>query len=515
MIAIREIDGRGTPGIMEDLMRAKIFLDKEFVIGEVDRRLFGSFIEHLGRAVYGGIYEPGHPRADARGFRLDVLELVRELKLPIVRYPGGNFVSSFNWEDSVGPVDRRPRRLDLAWKSVEPNSFGLGEFMRWAEEAGTETMMAINLGTRGIDAARSLVEYCNHPGGSYWSDLRKSHGSPKPFGIKLWCLGNEMDGPWQVGQKTPDEYGRIAYETAKALKLFDPSLELVACGSSNGRMPTFPQWEATVLEHCYDSVDYISLHHYFKNHEDDLPAFLASSIGMDRFIDSVAAACDFVKAKKRSKKPMYLSFDEWNVWYHSDEADRKSEPWQVGPRLLEDVYTMEDALVVGCLLNSLLRHADRVKIACLAQLVNVIAPIMTENGGAAWRQTIYWPFLFASKYGRGTSMALRIDTPAYESRDFGEAPYLDASAVLSEDGSSLSLFCVNRSREPMELELAAAGFEGLALEEKIELCHEDLKATNSAEAPDTVAPRRAPASGAARLAPCSYAVLRYSAKARR
>jgi alpha-N-arabinofuranosidase len=492
-------------------MKAKLSLDKEYLIGAVDRRIFGSFIEHLGRAVYGGIYEPGHPKADERGFRRDVLELVRELEVPVVRYPGGNFVSSFNWEDSVGPVAQRPRRLDLAWKSVEPNAFGMGEFVRWAKAANTETMMAINLGTRGIDAASNLVEYCNHPGGSYWSDLRRSHGSSESFDIKLWCLGNEMDGPWQVGQKTPDEYGRIAYETAKAIKLFDASLEVVACGSSNGQMPSFPQWEATVLDHCYDSVDYLSLHQYFNNTKDDSRDFLAASMGMDAFIDSVAATCDHVKAKKRSKKPMYLSFDEWNVWFHSNEADRQNEPWQIGPHLLEDVYTMEDALVVGCLINTLLRHADRVKVACLAQLVNVIAPIMTEDGGAAWRQTIYWPFLYASKYGRGSSMSLKIDSPSYESANFGRVPFLDASAVLSEDGSSLALFCVNRAEEAMELELRAAGLESLTPTERVELRHADLKATNTAAAPDRVKPRALPADkGSPVLAPLSFNMLRFS-----
>jgi len=492
-------------------MRVKVSLDKDYTIGAVDKRIYGSFIEHLGRAVYGGIYEPGHPKADPNGLRKDVLELVRELDVPVVRYPGGNFVSSFNWEDSVGPVEKRPRRLDLAWKSVEPNTFGLHEFARWAKAANTDIMYAINLGTRSIDAARNLVEYCNHPGGSYWSDLRKEHGSKDPFDIKLWCLGNEMDGPWQVGQKTPDEYGRIAYETAKALKLFDPKLELVACGSSNGHMPTFPQWEATVLDHCYDSVDYLSLHHYFQNSEDDLDSFLASSIGMDSFIDSVVSTCDFIKTKKRSKKKMYLSFDEWNVWFHSAETDKKNAAWQVGPHLLEDVYTMEDALVVGCLINVLLRHADRVKVSCLAQLVNVIAPIMTDNGGAAWRQTIYWPFLFASKHGRGTSMSLKVDSPSYENKDFGQVPYLDASAVLSEDGTTLSLFCVNRGKEGMELDLKAAGFEGLALAEHEELKHSDLKATNTAVAPDNVAPKSLAVAkdGSVLLAPLSYNFLRY------
>ena len=392
---------------------------------------------------------------------------------------------------------------------MEPNRFGLGEFVRWAKAARAEVLLAVNLGTRGIDAARNLVEYCNHPGGSYWSDLRKAHGSKEPFGVKLWCLGNEMDGPWQVGQKTAEEYGRLAYETAKALKLFDPRLELVACGSSHRNMPTFPQWEATVLEHCYDSVDFISLHQYDKNHEDDLPRFLAASAGMDRFIEAVIATCDYVKARKRSKKTMMLSFDEWNVWFHSEAADARQEPWKVGPPLLQDVYTMEDALVVGCLLNSLLRHADRVKIACLAQLVNVIAPIMTDDGGAAWRQTIYWPFYLASRHGRGTSMEVRVEVPSYECGDLGQVPYLDASAVLAEDGRSLSLFCVNRSREVVELDLRAAGLEGAVLVEHVELRHDDLKATNTAAAPDRVSPRRVPISGALRLAPLSYSYLGY------
>jgi len=225
------------------------------------------------------------------------------------------------------------------------------------------------------------------------------------------------------------------------------------------------------------------------------------------------ATCDYVKAKKRSKKPMYLSFDEWNVWFHSEEADKKNEAWQVGPHLLEDVYTMEDALLVGCLINSLLRHADRVKVACLAQLVNVIAPIMTDNGGAAWRQTIYWPFLYASKYGRGTSMSVKVESPSYESKSFGEVPYLDASAVLSEDGRFLTLFCVNRSKEAMELDLRAAGIEGLALAEHVELRHADLKAANTAAAPDKVAPRSLgagkPGANSA-LAPLSFNMLRYS-----
>jgi len=496
-------------------LSAQLHLDKEFTVGTVDKRLYGSFIEHLGRAVYGGIYEPGHPQADPRGFRKDVLQLIRDLDVPVVRYPGGNFVSSFRWEDSVGPVGQRPRRLDLAWKAVEPNLFGLNEFMEWTKDARTEAMMALNLGTRGIEAASALVEYCNHPSGSYWSDLRIAHGVRDPHGIKLWCLGNELDGPWQVGQKTADEYGRLAFETAKALKLFDPSLELVAVGSSSGKMPTFPQWEATVLDHCYDKVDYISVHQYFENHAGDLPTFLGSSLAMDRFIDTVTATCDFAQAKKRGTKKIHLSFDEWNVWFHSNEADTKLAPWTVGPAQLEDVYTFEDALVVGTLLNTLLRHADRVKIACMAQLVNVIAPIMTRNGGPAWKQTIFWPLLHASKYGRGTSLNVKVDVACYDNKTYGDVPWVDASAVLAEDGRSLTVFAVNRSPDrPVVLGTRFAGLEHLKLTGHTVLHHDDVRAVNDEAHPDRVAPVevKVPAPGADLVLPAlSWNVLRFQA----
>ncbi len=497
------------------MLSARIMLDQDFVHCTIDDRLFGSFIEHLGRAVYGGIYEPGHPTSDADGFRADVLDLVRELAVPIVRYPGGNYVSAFNWEDSVGPVEDRPRRLDLAWRAVEPNTVGLNEFARWARKARTEVMIALNLGTRGIDAARNLVEYCNHPGGSRWSDLRRSHGAPEPHGFKVWCLGNEMDGPWQVGYKTADEYGRLASEVGKTLKLFDPTLQLVACGSSNSNMPTFPQWEATVLEHCYDSVDFISLHSYFKNHDDDLPTFLGESLEMDRFICTVVGTVDFVKAKKRSRRTVNLSFDEWNVWFHSEKADEKVSPWMVGPPLLEDVYTLEDALVVGCCLITLLRNAGRVRIACLAQLVNVIAPIMTETGGPAWRQTIFYPFLHASKYGRGEVLETLVRSPVYENRKHGEVPYLEAIATVNRAAGELTVFAVNRNlKEDLLLEGTVAGFPRLEVKEHIALTGRDKKAANTRERRDAVVPARLNSTRVdgnalqSRLPPLSWNVIR-------
>ncbi|MGI6189633.1 MAG: alpha-N-arabinofuranosidase [Clostridiales bacterium] len=469
--------------------KAKMILDKDFKIGSIDKRIYGSFIEHLGRAVYGGIYEPGHPEADEKGFRKDVIELVKELKMPIVRYPGGNFVSGYNWEDGIGPKDKRPKRLELAWRTIETNQVGVNEFAEWAGLVDSEVMMAVNLGTRGPDAARNLVEYCNHPEGTYWSDLRKSHGYKDPHNIKVWCLGNEMDGPWQIGHKTANEYGRVACEAAKVMKWVDPSIELVACGSSNMRMNTFGEWEATVLDHTYEHVDYISLHTYYGNYENDVKNFLAKSLEMDEFIKSVISICDYIKAKKKSKKVINLSFDEWNVWYHSREADKQIEPWSIAPPQLEDIYNFEDALLVGCMLITMLKYADRVKIACMAQLVNVIAPIMTENGGAAWRQTIFYPLMHASVYGRGNALQPVVDTPVYDCQDFEGVPVLETIAVEDEENDALTIFAVNRDTDSaLELECDIRGMDKYRVIEHIVLEHEDIKAVNTKDNPYNVQP---------------------------
>ncbi len=363
------------------MLTCHVTLDPAFVIAPVERKLFGSFIEHMGRCVYGGVFEPSHPEADAGGLRGDVLDLTKELGVTVVRYPGGNFVSGHRWEDGVGPVAERPERLDLAWRSIESNAFGLAEFMTWCERANVEPMMAINLGTRGIQEACDLLEYANHPGGTYFSDLRAKHGHPEPYAIKLWCLGNEMDGPWQIGHKNADAYGILATECAKAMRQVDPTIRLVLCGSSNASMPSFGSWEVTALDYAFDYVDYISLHSYFEPIGDDVASYLASAYGMDRFIDGVIATADHVAAKKHSPRKLQLSFDEWNVWYAQRFVGRTKADWETAPRLIEDEYTVRDAVVVGNLLMTLLRHADRIGIACLAQLVNVIAPIRAEPAG--------------------------------------------------------------------------------------------------------------------------------------
>ena len=500
------------------MKQAKIILDKDYRVSRVDERLFGSFIEHLGRAVYGGIYEPGHPLADDLGFRTDVIEAVKKLGVPIVRYPGGNFVSGFHWEDSVGPVANRPKRLDLAWFTTETNEVGLHEFARWADRAGAEMMYAINLGTRGPEQARDIVEYANHRGGSKFSDLRIANGKKDPFNIKVWCLGNEMDGPWQMGRKTAGEYGHIANEAAKMMKWVDPSIEVVACGSSSSEMPTFGSWELDMLDQCYDNIDYVSLHRYYGNPTGDTPGFLARTMDMDDFIHSVTSICDAVKGKKHSKKQVNLSFDEWNVWYHSNEQDKeiwKREKWGRALPLLEDIYNFEDALLVGSMLLTLLRNADRVKIACLAQLVNVIAPIMTRNGGGCWAQTIYYPFMHASQYGRGTVLKAVVQSPVYDCSDYEGVPTIDTAATLSDDGS-VTVFCVNRDlSEPCLLDLDLRSFGDLRMTDHIVLHHDDVKAINTEENPFNVAPAPLPLteldSGRAQIPipPLSWNVLRF------
>lgn len=473
------------------MKKAFIKLDRDYTISRIDPRIYGSFIEHLGRAVYGGIYEPGHPCADEQGFRTDVLKLVKDLGVPVVRYPGGNFVSGFNWEDSVGKVSERPKRLDLAWFTTETNEVGLHEFYDWTKKANSEVMYAVNLGTRGPENARDVVEYANHPSGTRLSDMRIANGKKDPMGIKLWCLGNEMDGSWQIGHKTAKEYARTATEAAKLMKWVDPSIELVVCGSSGYTMRTFGDWEYEVLSECYDHVDYVSLHRYYDNKRGDTPSFLAKSMELEEFIRTVSALCDAVKGKKHTKKQLNLSFDEWNVWYHSAEQDKevwKTDKWGRGLPLLEDVYNFEDALLVGLMLITFIRNADRVKIACLAQLVNVIAPIMTLSGGKSWAQTIYFPFAEASRWGRGTSLRALIDSPRYDSTEFTDVPVTDAAAVLNDDGG-VTVFCVNRDMtEPCELKIDLRSFGEMHFEFHSVLHHDDIHAVNTELAPDTVKP---------------------------
>ncbi|KRK89461.1 alpha-N-arabinofuranosidase [Lentilactobacillus sunkii] len=478
--------------------------------------MWGSFTEQLGRSVYEGIYQPDHPTADEDGFRKDVIEAVKKLNVPLIRYPGGNFVSGYNWEDGIGPKDQRPTKLDLAWRSKETNQFGLHEFMKWCQKVGAKPDMAVNLGTRGIDEARNLIEYCNYPKGTYWSDMRRQNGAEKPFNIKVWSLGNEMDGDWQIGHKTAYEYGRLAHETAKVMRLVDPDIELVASGSSLRTMPTFGTWEETLLDHVYDDVDYLSLHQYYDNYDDNLAEFLGKSVDFDGFISDVVAVCDAVKARRHSNKRINLSMDEWNVWYHSKADDDKQAPWQEAPHLLEDHYNFEDALLVGSLAITLMKHADRVKIGCLAQLINVIAPIMTNTTGepSVWYQSIFYPFMQVSNFAQGIALKSQQDVPAYKAKDY-DVPYTDSMATFNPDKDELTIFVENKSKEKVEFESTLANFDVTGIVEATQFCGYDIKKTNEDQSMKlqtlssiTVSDNKV----SANLEPLSWNVIRLNAK---
>jgi alpha-L-arabinofuranosidase len=478
---------------------ARLTINPAFAVAPVNRRLFGSFIEHIGRAVYGGIYEPGHPTADEEGFRGDVLEVAKELNLEGIRYPGGNFVSGFKWEDSVGPRDQRPTRRDLAWHSTETNEVGLHEFASWVEKLGTDLMLAVNLGTRDTAEALDLIEYANGAPGSSLADQRVANGRAEPFGIKTWFLGNEMDGPWQLGYRSADEYGAMAARTAKALRQFDPEIELVACGSSHHHMPTFGDWERIVLSHTYEDVDYISCHAYYEEKGGDLGSFLASSASMDRFIESVVATADHVKALKRSSKTINISFDEWNVWYIEEgmtgtvgvyrTEDILGPDWPVAPRVAENIYSVADAVVVGSLLISLLKHADRVTSACLSMLVNAMAPIRAEKDGIVWRQTTFYPFAATSRWARGVALDVKISCDSYDTKVYGNVPIVDAVATYDEENGEYVVFAVNRSMDgasEVTVEIQHPG--GLSVVEAIVLADADPYAKNSPADPERVVP---------------------------
>lgn len=461
---------------------ARISIDRSNVVAPLNRRIFGSFVEHLGRCVYDGIYEPGHPTANEDGFRLDVVDLVKELGTTTIRYPGGNFVSGYKWEDGVGPRESRPVRRDLAWHSLESNQVGLEEFGRWCELTGSELMMAVNLGTRGIAEALDLLEYANGEAGTALADQRISNGRTEPYDIRMWCLGNEMDGPWQIGHMTSSDYGKIAARTASAMKTADKNLELVVCGSSGSAMPTFGEWERVVLEESYDHVDYISCHAYYQERKGDLGSYLASSMEMKYFIDTVVATADHVKHRLRSQKTIQLSFDEWNIWYLDEHqaSEEVNDEWRIAPRQLEDVYSVADAVVLGNLLITLLQNHDRVTSASLAQLVNVIAPIMTEPGGASWRQTTFFPFSVTSRLARGEVLRPRIDVGSYDTAVYGAAPLVDSVVTADAETGTSAVFLVNRSQtESIEVTIDVTGLGATSITEAVTLHDADPYAKNT------------------------------------
>jgi alpha-L-arabinofuranosidase len=498
----------------------RVYLDARRTIASLDPNVYGSFLEHLGRAIYEGIYDPESKHADANGFRTDVLEEVRKMGVPIIRYPGGNFVSGYNWLDGVGPKDRRPRTLDKAWNSIETNQFGTNEFMTWCKLAGTTPLMGLNFGTGSAEDAAALVEYCNVEKGTKWSDLRREHGVAEPYHVKHWCLGNEMDGPWQIGHTTATEYGMKAADAGRQMRYVDPTVKLIACGSSNSNMPTYLEWDREVLEQCYDYVDALSLHAYYGNTPEmtggDSAKYLALNLSMDKQISEAAAVCDMVQGHKRSRKKLWLSFDEWNVWYRARHGDDVNGHEKFAPHLLEEIYNLEDALLVGGFVNTLMRNANRVKIACLAQLVNVIAPLMTNETGF-YRQTIYYPYFWALQYAKGQVLDLLVESPTYDVSGMGDVPYLDVSATIDPNNGTTAIFILNRDlNKAHSVEINFQGNVPSRIANSRVLTGNDLKAVNSFQSPRNVAPQSFPkptASGGkatVEVPPSSYTVLQWT-----
>ena len=466
---------------------AKLTLSKHFIKNKIDDRIYSSFLEHIGSAIYGGIYDPGHPKADEDGYRLDVLEQIQRLRLPAIRYPGGNFTCSYNWEDTIGPASQRPARLELAWRQIEPNTFGIPEFMKWVKKTGADPIFAVNMGTRDIKDAAEIVEYFNIEKGTYFSDLRRSHGQEEPYGVKMWCVGNENDGPWQIARRRPDDYGWVVAESAKAMKRVDPSLELIAVGSSAPDIETFMEWDRQMLDAAYEYIDYVALHQYaYEREGQDLETYFCRAADFEDQIHAMVSVCDYMKARKHSKKTLYLSFDEYNVIAPS--VDDYYEHMEIGYPIFHVHFTMRHALLFGMLLMAIIRNSDRVRIACQSVLVNVSGLVNTDNGSGAWLNTTYYPMLHASLYGRGRVLYQEYAGPSYQNERYGEVPAVDSIAVYREEEEEITVFAVNRTAEPVEFETMLHDFGRIEPIEHISMHHEDLEAVNNAENPDRVKP---------------------------
>jgi alpha-L-arabinofuranosidase len=514
----------GTLGYAQTRGPARAVINQVRFKSELDRRLLGAFLEHLGRAIYTGVYEPGSPLADAKGFRTDVIKEMKELSVPIMRYPGGNFVSGYNWLDGVGPKNQRPTVLERAWNSIETNQFGTNDFIDWCKLVGTEPLLGMNYGTGSAEMAVAYVEYCNVDKGTKWSDLRRSHGYEAPHDVRYWCLGNEMDGPWQIGHMPARAYGQKARDTAHQIRVIDRSLQLIACGSSNRIMPTYLVWDREVLEECYDQVDAISLHCYYGNTPElsgnSTPRYLAMNLDLELQIHEIGAVCDYVQGLYKSPKRLWLSFDEWNVWYRARDGAATDGKRTFAPKLLEEVYNLEDALLVGGFINSLLRTSDRVRLACLAQILNVIAPLVT-NKTSVLRQSIYYPYAWALHYARGRVLDFSVDSETYPivakglRSDFArddQVPFLDVAATFDPQTGQAAVFMLNRDLDA-ERELVLDWRDPTPT--RVLACQTltgtDLKAFNTFDQPQQVAPRTLDAPAAAarmtfKLPPRSYTV---------
>lgn len=465
---------------------AQILVDKNRRIAPISPLLFGGFVEHMGRCVYEGIYDPESPLADEQGLRTDVIEALRDQAYTVIRYPGGNFLSGYNWLDGVGPKEQRPRRRELAWQSIETNHFGTNEFMLFCKAIRAAPMLGVNMGTGTIQSASDLVEYCNVHSGTYWSDLRAGHGFGEPHNVRYWCVGNEMDGPWQIGHLDAVAYGNKALEAAKMMKWQDPTIKTILCGSSGDRMPTYPDWDRIALEIAWEHMDYHSMHYYAGNRENDTASFLASAVAFEQFVDTLEGTLRYVKAKRRSKHDVYLSWDEWQVWYKGDPLQGN---WEQAPHLAEEVYNLEDALVVAQWLNVFLRKSHVLKIACVAQIVNVISWLHTRRDGLL-KHPSYYAFKLVSNLARGEALDVLVNAPLVETRQYDAVPALDVSASYEAETQAGALFIVNRSQtETITADIAWQDSYAVQIDQAWQLTGGDPKVVNSWNEPEQVIAR--------------------------
>jgi len=490
--------------------KAQVLLDRNRTIAPISPLLFGGFAEHMGRCVYEGIYDPKSPHADEHGFRADVMEALRDQAYTVIRYPGGNFLSGYNWLDGVGPKEQRPLRRELAWQSLETNQFGTNEFMEFCKSINVAPMLGVNMGTGTIQSASDLVEYCNVPHGTRWSDLRVSHGIREPHNVRYWCVGNEMDGPWQIGHLDAVAYGNKALEAAKMMKSQDPTIETILCGSSSDQMPTYPDWDRTALEIAWEHMDYLSMHYYAGNRENDTASYLASPVLFERFVDTLDGTLRYVKAKRRSKHNIYLSWDEWQVWYKGDPVQGN---WTEAPHLAEEIYNLEDALVVAQWLNVFLRKSHVLKIACVAQIVNTISWLHTRPDGIL-KHPSYYAFKLVSTLARGEALDVRVKAPELETKQHDAVPVLDISASYEPETEQGAVFLVNRSQtEAVITDLVWQDGRAVQIDNGWQLTGKDPKEVNTWDAPERVVakPIAVPAVDAGRatlsLPPLSFTVL--------
>lgn len=456
--------------------QARIKIDKDRVIGEVHPHIFGNFAEHLGRCIYGGLYEEGSPLADSDGYRKDVMKAMKEMGVTLLRWPGGNFVSGYNWKDGIGPKQLRPVRPEGAWGALEPNRFGTDEFLKYSEVAGVEPYICINAGLGTVEEARQWVEYTNESRDTYWAQQRRKNGRDKPYNVKYWGLGNEIDGPWQLGHKNAEDYTKFALEAAKAMRRADDSIKLIASGSSNFRQGwDWIGWNRAVLDKLKNEIDYISLHTYIGNRDNNFESFLAASYDIDHRIEVVEGLIKAAQSGTPRPRPIYIAYDEWNVWYRA----RGTSEFATGKTRLEEIYNFEDALAMGMFFNSFIRKANIVKMANLAQIVNVIAPIFTNEKGL-FLQPIYFPIAEYARQRGNQALDVWTSSPTYQAGNRGPLKYLDTSATYNASTNTVYLNVLNRS-EKMDIATRIDNVEGkLSAEVEIwEMNHPDLKAAHT------------------------------------